>query len=39
LTTMIFESDRKIAWIINYRSDNRFKVSKSSKKVVKLVTK
>jgi len=38
-TAMIFESDRKIAWIINYRSDNRFKVSKSSKKVVKLVTK
>lgn len=34
----LLESDGKIAWIINFRADNRFKISSSTKKILKLVT-
>ena len=32
--TWIIESDKKIAWVIGIRTDNRFKVDNTTKKVV-----
>jgi tRNA(Ile)-lysidine synthase len=39
LSLMLLEFDGKIAWVINQRTDNRFRITKSTKKVLKLVTK
>lgn len=37
-SVFVLLSDEKIAWVVGHRSDNRFRVSKNTKKVLKLVT-
>jgi tRNA(Ile)-lysidine synthase len=37
-SVFVLLSGEKIAWVVGYRSDNRFRVSKNTKKVLKLVT-
>lgn len=34
----LLESERKIAWIINYRIDDRFKVKQDTKKILKIAS-
>ena len=34
----ILESDGKIAWVINHRIDDRFKVNRDSKKILKVAS-
>jgi tRNA(Ile)-lysidine synthase len=37
-SVFVLFSDEKIAWVVGHRSDNRFRVNKNTKKVLKLVT-